>query len=69
MQKWEYLYVGVDYNSDKPRYINGQELRDWKRQPHISVFMNQMGEQGWELVAFFNPSATVSPMVFKRPKP
>ncbi len=70
MQKWQYLYVEVDFGSSKPKLINGQELRDWKKQPHISVFMEQMGDQGWELIGFFNQGYnTTNPMIFKRPKP
>lgn len=70
MQKWEYMYVEVDFGSDKPKRVNGQELRDWKKIPHISMFINELGEQGWELVGYFNQMRnTLNPMVFKRPKP
>lgn len=28
MQKWEYLYVEVDFGLSKTKLINGQELRE-----------------------------------------
>ena len=56
MQKWEYLFVETNQESGKPpkpRNVNDQELRDWKRGPAMSQYANQLGEQGWEFVGFF----------------
>lgn len=60
----------------KPRYVNGQELPDWK-QGDICGFISWMGDQGWELVSV--PSEVLGGstgtavvayhLVFKRPKP
>lgn len=76
MQKWEYLFVGCEtHNNDwRPRYVNGQELRDWKRGSSISDFSNQIGAEGWELVNLMTGhnqlgSTTNYRLVFKRPKP
>jgi hypothetical protein len=38
-----------DYGGYRPRYVNGQELRDWKKAPPIHEYLNQLGEEGWEL--------------------
>jgi hypothetical protein len=50
MQKWEYIYMIVSYLQTQPRYINGQELKNWKTMPEMWTHLNQLGEQGWELV-------------------
>lgn len=52
MQKWEYQFVDCEWHNNdwRPKKVNGQELRDWKRGPSISDFSNQMGTEGWELV-------------------
>lgn len=62
MQKWEYLLVVA--MDGRPRYIHGQELRDWQRGPNILDYLNQLGDQGWELVNFDSGA-----YMFKRPKP
>ncbi len=52
MQRWEYLTITVgDGRPIRAYLMNGQELRDWKRGPHYSAFINDLGAQGWELVA------------------
>ena len=81
MHKWDYLFIVVDYehgnHEGRPRYVNGQELPDWKQGPNIFGVMNQLGWQGWELVS--NPVAfglgypikkelTKHPMIFRRLK-
>lgn len=67
MQKWEYLFVQCDL--DRPRYVNGGELPNWKK-IDLATWANQRGDEGWELV---NDSWTVDGqfrhfLVFKRPK-
>jgi hypothetical protein len=65
MQKWEYLTVVYISRKDKqvPYYINGQEIKDLKNQPDMATHLNQLGQQGWEMVAYdFSGAAT-----FKRP--
>ena len=82
MQKWEYLFVSCRYhkgrpvsNQDwKPWYVNGQELRDWQKQPNISEYSNQLGAQGWELVSLMTGRNRLGDtdayrLVFKRPSP
>ncbi len=70
MTKWEYTFVlfGVgDRNAWRPAEVNDQTLPNWKRGPTGSEFANQLGEQGWELVATFSTGITPT-LIFKRPK-
>ncbi len=59
MQKWQYAVCFLDtggttpmfgYNPVRPRWFNGQELRDWKK-IDLTSFLNQLGDDGWELVS------------------
>ena len=78
LQKWEYLFVLCEDTKEawRPRYVNGQELRDWKRGSSQHEFSNQMGEQGWELVSsdlvltsnYGQVGLNAIRMIFKRPK-
>lgn len=70
MQKWEYLTVRLDrvekWNTVDlvPRFINGQELRNWKQTP-IHALISQLGEDGWEMTTALDTTY----LFFKRPKP
>jgi hypothetical protein len=78
MQKWEYLFVDAlgDGKVLRPFCMNGQELRDWKKGANLYDFVNQLGEQGWELIAApYTPaifagtsSATNTRLIFRRQK-
>ncbi len=47
---WEYLVVSFsDYRGWRPRYINGQEIRNWMHAPLIHDYLAQLGEDGWEM--------------------
>ena len=49
-QKWEYREVVFrNYGGYRPRSINGVEQPGWKNAPIIHIYLNQLGEQGWEL--------------------
>ncbi len=52
MQKWEYLFVVCEslFGIWRPRYFNDKEIRDWKDAPEMSIYSNELGEKGWELV-------------------
>ncbi len=76
MQRWEYLFVTCIYHNDdwRPKYVNGQEVRDWKRGPSISEFSNRIGLDGWELVNLMtghteSGGTEAYRLVFKRPRP
>lgn len=50
--RWEYWVVSFqDYKGWRPRYINGNEVKNWMNGPLIHEYIEQMGDEGWELVA------------------
>jgi len=66
---WEYMEVIFrDYGGYRPRCINGQEQPGWKRLPVIREYLNQIGEEGWELAAVGSSEKREMPAYFKRPK-
>jgi hypothetical protein len=49
-ENWEYLLVSFqEYKGWRPRFVNGQEVTDWMSAPVIHEYVNQLGEEGWEL--------------------
>lgn len=74
MQKWDYLTVqlnpfGMARDKLAPQYMNGQQLRDWKK-ISISGLMKQLGEDGWEMTGTISVAYTNECyLFFKRPKP
>jgi hypothetical protein len=65
MTKWEYLVVVPQLAGEtiRPRFVDGKELEDWEEGPGLPEFLDQQGEQGWELA-----SVSGSVLYFKRPK-
>ena len=50
--QWDYVLVTFqDYKGWRPRFINGAEVNDWMGGPLIHEYLEQMGEEGWELTA------------------
>jgi hypothetical protein len=48
---WDYLVVSFsEYRGWRPRFINGQEIRNWMHAPLIHDYLAQLGEDGWEMV-------------------
>jgi len=69
MQKWEYLFIkcGDVFVEDwRPKYVNGNELKDWQKGPTIMEYCKQAGIRGWEIISF-TPGQTGLSIVFKRP--
>lgn len=76
-QKWQYTFVEADSDDKywRPRWVNDEELSDWKKGPTLTEYANQMGEQGWELVGApyttwsgqYSSGATAR-LIFKRAK-
>lgn len=51
-ERWEYLVVSLqDHRGWRPRFINGQEVRNWAQAPVIHEYVDQLGEDGWDLAA------------------
>jgi len=73
MTKWEYLVIVCTRNFDHYRanFYNSTELKDWKKNPPIPEYLNELGQQGWELVSTLPVGETVGQMhlFLKRPKP
>lgn len=77
--KWEYLFVQVSpargFTSTTWRAfaINDEPVANWERGPEWQDFFQQLGQRGWELVAFeehflTNPVVGGKLAVFKRPE-
>jgi hypothetical protein len=50
-RSFDYLVVSFsDYRGWRPRFINGQEVRQWMHAPLIHDYLAQLGEDGWEMV-------------------
>jgi hypothetical protein len=57
-----------DYRGYRPRIVNGDELPGWKKAPVILHYLNQVGEQGWELVGVGGRHNDEMPAYFRRRK-
>jgi hypothetical protein len=69
LPKWEYMEVIFrDYGGYRARYVNGQEQIGWKQAPIIYEYLNQLGEQGWEMVGVSSRHNEEMPAYFKRRK-
>ena len=67
--RWEYLEVAFyDYGGYRPRYVNGEEQGGWKRAPLMYDYLNQLGQEGWELAAIGSRHNNLMPAYFKRPQ-
>ena len=50
--RWKYRIVSFqDYHGWRPRFENGVEIAGWMRGPLLNEFLDQAGEDGWELAA------------------
>jgi hypothetical protein len=75
MQQWEYLFLVCFQDPQlgwRPRYVNNQEIPNWRQGASVPIYVNQLGTEGWELVSVYyaEPSADQSTnyrLFFKRP--
>jgi hypothetical protein len=65
-QKWDYLFVMGD--EGHPRYVNGQEIPNWKQGPTILDAMNHLIRKGWKLVSHTSALRRGYPLIFRRRK-
>ncbi len=71
---WDYLVVSFsEYRGWRPRFINGQEVRNWMHAPLIHDYLAQLGEDGWEMAGAGGGKAMYGASdyyqaFFKRPK-
>jgi hypothetical protein len=62
MSSWEYLVVefskiekkGMGFSISSqggyyPRWVNGQQMKDWENQPAFRSYIAKLGQEGWEL--------------------
>jgi hypothetical protein len=74
MQKWEYLEVRCSWFGPVllPQFLNGQEIKDWKKASGVSAYLASLGEDGWELAGAVYATGNVGGnsylLTFKRPK-
>ena len=72
--QWEYLIVSFhEQNGWHARFINGHELENWQRGPQLHDVLDQLGEDGWELINVVKSEALYGTMdriqaFFKRPQ-
>jgi len=51
MQKWEYLFLVASWHDDwKIETANGANIQNWEYGPTMYEYLNQLGEQGWEII-------------------
>jgi hypothetical protein len=71
---WDFLVISFsEYRGWRPRFINGQEVRNWMHAPLIHDYLAQLGEDGWEMVGAGGGKALYGASdyyqaFFKRPK-
>jgi hypothetical protein len=65
--RWEYVEIlFCDHGGFRPRYINGKQVRNWKKAPLIHIYLNHLGEQGWELAGIGGRHKCQMPAYLKR---
>ena len=68
-QIWEYQEVIFrDYGGFRPMCVNGEELAGWKEGPRIHEYLNQLGEDGWEVAGVGSKHNREMPVYLKRIK-
>ena len=81
MQKWEYKDLDISSENGKSIVsgVDGSEVNNWRKGPHFTATLDQLGAEGWELVTSWSPYSTnngftilvvtgVWHLILKRPK-
>lgn len=66
MQKWEYLTLESSRNYGKTKYIVNNEQQAELTNEKLSVVLNKIGRQGWEMVGVSAGGENGQIFVFKR---
>ncbi len=67
MNQWEYLEVMVDF--EKKVWKDSEGRRGKLRKNSVALALNELGIEGWELVASLTENASSHRLLFKRPWP
>lgn len=64
MQKWEYLFIALEWAAGsvmrgeigewRVKFINGKQQNDWNKGPSLYEFCAARGDEGWEMVTVSN---------------
>lgn len=70
MEKWQYLIINSNLVGRVfiPHFVGTDELPNWQNGPGIHTVLNELGEQGWELVNAFIESSNFF-VILKKLKP
>jgi hypothetical protein len=71
--RWEYLFLTAEWDGVwKARWRNDSELANWKDGPSLFATVDQLGDDGWELVSTPDwpgaPDSQARRLIFKRRK-
>lgn len=50
-EKLQVRFDDVGDGTWKPRYVNGQEVQDWKKGPEMTEYIRDLTKKGWAVVA------------------
>ncbi len=65
-QKQDYLFIIAE--DGRPRYVNGQEISNWKEGPTMLAAMIHLIGKGWELASDLSDLVLGYTLIFIRPK-
>ena len=53
MQKWEYIFLTATWNEGwKVELVNGETVEDWQDGPSMFDYVNELGQQGWDMISW-----------------
>ena len=67
VEQWAYMEVIVrEFRGWRPRFVDGEELEDWREQPEIRTYLATLGADGWEMVGIMENKRNTRSIYFKR---